>query len=144
MNAPLLSRTDSLRVIWSPSLVQGFGAGFAFILRGDRIAGAKKFTQEDYIVDLGTVADPAERARAMKVLEGLEKGIRFELTRDQIVGIEFAEPGRFGPGRITFRTIRGEQTVKITGSFGTGSGAILRVLLSTFESFAPGKVRKVG
>lgn len=134
---------EGVRVIWSASLVQGLGAGFALIVRSNRIAGAKKFTQEHYVADLGLMPGFAAREKALKVLADLERGKKFEFTKDEIVRIEMSEPGRFGPGRIVFKTTRGEETVKVAGSFGTGSGSVFAMVQQWLEAFAPGKVQKL-
>lgn len=41
-----------VRVVWSKGLVLGFGGGFAFILRPDRLTGSKKFTRETLSFEL--------------------------------------------------------------------------------------------
>lgn len=142
MAAPTVQEPQAVRIVWSASLVQGLGAGFALIVRPDRITGAKKFTQEHYVADLAATPDPAARAKAIEVVADLEKGRRFEFTSSEILGIDMSPPGRFGPGRIVLRTAKGEETVKIAGSFGTGSGDLFALLHRWLEAWAPGKVRK--
>ncbi len=46
------SKAGYVRVVWSKGLVLGFGGGFAFILRPDRLIGSKKFTRETLSFEL--------------------------------------------------------------------------------------------
>lgn len=144
MEGPSEIKQDSVQVVWSSLLVQGLGAGFAFLFRPGRVTGAKKFTQDTWVANVTADLDPKERTKAMKTVESLEKGKKFEFTSEQVQAIEFTEPGRFGAGKIVFRTAQGEEVVKIAGSFGTGTGSLFTALLERFNAFAPGKVRKVG
>jgi len=130
-------------VAGSGALVQGLGAGFAFVFRGNRVLGAKKFTQDTWVARVGEMADPTERARALRTVESLEKGKRFEFTKDEVQAIEFTPPGRLGAGRIVFRTAQGEEAVKVAGTFGTGTAGLFDMLFRRFREFAPGKVRRV-
>ncbi len=144
MEAVSEGSSPSVQVIWSGLLVQGLGAGFAFVFRPDRVLGAKKFTQDTWTANVYAIADPKERARAMKTLESLEKGKKFEFTPAEVQAIEFTAPGRLGAGKIVFRTARGEETVRVAGSWGTGTGSLVDVLFERFSAFAPGRVQKVG
>lgn len=141
MEAMSQESIESPQVIWSGFLTQGVGAGFAFVFRPGRVLGAKKFAQETWIADVGRIADSKERGRALKTIEALEAGRRFEFTADEIQGIEVMPPKKFGGGKIVLRTARGEETVKIAGTFGTGAAGLLEILLERFNGLAPGKVR---
>jgi len=46
------SNAGYVRVVWSKGLVLGFGGGFAFILRPDRLIGSKKFTRKTETFEL--------------------------------------------------------------------------------------------
>ncbi len=133
-----------VQVVWSGLLVQGLGAGFAFVFRPGRVLGAKKFTQDTWAADLSTIADPKERAKSMKTLEALEKGRKFEFAPADLQSIEFTPPTKFGTGKIVFHTNQGEESVKVAGSWGTGTGSLFDILFERFSAFAPGKVRKSG
>lgn len=134
-----------VRVVWAPGLVQGLGAGFALILRPDRIVGAKKYTQTvELFENQGQEVGSKQESSQSRTIEILEKAKRFEFRVGEIQSIEISPPGRLGPGKIVFRTGRGEETVKVAGTFGTGTEGILAKLSSWLEEFAPGRVKRLG
>ncbi len=144
MVAVIEGNADPVQVVWSGLLVQGLGAGFAFVFRPGRVLGAKKFTQDTWAADLGAIADPKEHAKAQKTLEALERGRKFEFASADVQSIEFTAPTKFGAGKIVFHTSQGEETVKVAGTWGTGTGSLFDILFERFNTFAPGKVRKSG
>jgi len=88
--------------------------------------------------------DRESQMKREKTLLALEMAKRFEFPRDEIQSIEVTPPGSSGAGRIAVRTLRGEQSVKVTEEFATGAGAAFDTLVTWLEEFAPGQVMKMG
>ena len=106
--------------------------------------GAKKWEGAEYTYfAVISSLNEKDREEALKIAGELEKKKEFEVSREQVIGIEIKKPGRLAPGHLVFKTSNGEFKVKVSGTFMTATGDILSVLGQKLEEFAPGKVKRL-
>ena len=139
-----MTYSEDAVIVLSGLFAKGFPGGYGLIINSDRVLGAKKWegAEYTYFAAISSLNDKG-RDEAYKIAGELDKKKEFEVSREQVSGIEIKKPGRLTPGHLLFKTTKGEFKIKVSGTFMTATGDILSVLGKKLEEFAPGRVRYV-
>jgi hypothetical protein len=123
-------------LIHSSALFSGVAKGFALLFAADRVIGCKRYT-EGHVV----VRAPLDE-KATKLVADLQKHREFEILFSDLASVELKRPGTFKPGAIVFHAASGDQTVKVSGTLGTGAKSVQELVAEALEQHCPGKLTR--
>lgn len=78
--------------------------------------------------------------KARKLADTIEKNKEFDVSLSHVSSIEIKQPGKMSSGHLVVKTKEGEFKVKISGTWGTGSGDVLTILSTSLREVAGNKV----
>lgn len=133
--------SDIIGVIWTGDISKGGwgGGGYGLIFTHESVIGSKTTPWwSGLVVYLGTGsrATQSDRQKVPTAVERLLEKKEFELSKASITRITFGSPGPFSRGKVMFKSLQGDVTIRLASRSANIHPEVVDRLLASLVTFA--------
>jgi hypothetical protein len=137
---------DLIGVIWSLAITRKLNAGYALVVKSDRVIGINKGawgwnSSSTAYLGPGSKATESDRQAAEEVVAELLQKVDFDVPKSEISKISYRAPGLFSNGRVVIKGTSGDielRLARLTPDIGVR--LVIKSLLPSLVDFAADRV----